>query len=184
MSLISELLFFPLQLAVNFWISLVLVRTWAFATQAPMRQPLGEFIMRLTDFAVLPVRRTINPAGRWDCGSVALTYLVTLAFVVLAGLVFGALLARGGYVWAAVVVLTRWAVYVLIAVLIVQAVLSWTQTNAAAAAFTQALTEPLLAPIRRIVPLAGNVDLSPLVLIVLANMLLIVIDHVSKQAVF
>jgi YggT family protein len=54
--------------------------------------------------------------------------------------------------------------------LIVQAVLSWVNPAAPIAPLINQLTEPLLAPIRRRLPLVGGVDLSPLVLILLAQL--------------
>jgi YggT family protein len=176
--MLAEIGFLLLQTVLGGFASLLLLRAWAYASDAAMRQPIGEFTMRLTDWAVLPLRRVL-PKTRWiDWASLSLAYVVAFVFVVVAGMLLAAFFARAALPLAALVVLLRWAVYLLIAVLIVQAVLSWTQTNAVAARFTAQLTDPLLAPIRKVVPLVGAVDLSPLVLILLANIALIVLTRV------
>jgi YggT family protein len=77
--------------------------------------------------------------------------------------------------WA-VLWLARSVLYLLLGLVILQAILSWVNPFAPLAPAVQQLTEPLLSPIRRFVPLIGGVDLSPLVLVVLLQALLIFID--------
>jgi YggT family protein len=90
------------------------------------------------------------------------------------------LLARspmfGGVFFIALFWLCKWSVYLLIGLLLVQAVLSWVNPQAPIAPVIDLLTRPFLAPVRRFVPLIGGVDLSPLVLIVVAQALLMVLE--------
>ena len=53
--------------------------------------------------------------------------------------------------------------------------------NALAPAF-DALTRPFLRPLRRLLPPVGNVDLTPLVLLVVLYVLLIVVNHLRTAA--
>ena len=69
--------------------------------------------------------------------------------------------------------LARFTIYVLVFALIVQAVLSWVSPHAPVAPLFDALTRPFLRPLRRVVPPLANVDLSPLLLIILLQVLLI-----------
>ena len=62
---------------------------------------------------------------------------------------------------------------------IIYAVLSWVQTDSAMAGVIARMVAPLLKPIRRIVPLVGGVDLSPLVLLVVLQIAGIVLDSVQ-----
>jgi YggT family protein len=61
----------------------------------------------------------------------------------------------------------QWVFYGLIALLIIEAIFSWVNPQAPLAPFVRALNEPLLRPLRRVIPLLGNVDLSPLVALIL-----------------
>jgi YggT family protein len=67
------------------------------------------------------------------------------------------------------------------ALVIVVAVLSWVQTQSPLADLLGRLVAPWLAPIRRIVPLVGGVDLSPLVLLVLLQIAGIVLDQTLRR---
>jgi YggT family protein len=173
--MLAEIGLLILQTLLGGCAALFLLRAWAFATNAPMRQPIGEFTMRLTDWAVLPARRVLPKTAWVDWASVLLAYIAAFVFVLCVALLFGSFGKWFSMPLMAFLLLARWAIWLLIGVLIVQAILSWTQTNAVAARFAALLTDPLLRPIRRVVPMVGPVDLSPLVLIVLANIALIVV---------
>jgi YggT family protein len=67
---------------------------------------------------------------------------------------------------------------------IVQAILSWVNPFAPLAPAIQQLTQPLLAPIRKIIPLVGGVDLSPLALILLLQILLRILDPAVLTGLF
>ena len=139
---------------------------------------LGNFVVALTNWAVKPLRRIIPGVGGFDWSCVFAAFVLQL---VLAGLLVG-LSGRlvetdGGTMammigWFALRGLLRMAVYILIGALILQAVLSWINPYSPLAAPTHQLTRPLLDPIRRFVPLISGIDLSPLVAILLLQVVL------------
>jgi YggT family protein len=75
-------------------------------------------------------------------------------------------------------------IYLIIGLVIVQAILSWVNPFAPLAPAIQQLTQPLLAPIRKIIPLVGGVDLSPLALILLLQILLSILDPAVLTGLF
>jgi len=91
--------------------------------------------------------------------------------------------AFGVVVLLAVFWLVKWSLWLLTALVLLLAILSWVNPHAPIAPTIDTLTRPFLAPIRRIVPLIGGVDLSPLVLILLAQLALTVLQSVMP-AVF
>ncbi len=141
--------------------------------------PLGRFVFALTDWLVLPLRRVLPAMGRWDTASLLSAYLLQLAQFMLLWLLAGAndglfavpILAGFGMV--------RLAISGLTGLLIVHAVLSWVQTASLMADLVERLCAPPLTPIRRLVPLIGGVDLSPLVLLVLLQVAAIVLGHLQ-----
>ena len=141
--------------------------------------PLGRFVFALTDWLVLPLRRVLPAVGRWDTASLISAYLLQLAQFMLLWLLAGAndglfavpILAGFGMV--------RLAISGLTGLLIVYAVLSWVQTASLMADLVERLCAPPLTPIRRLVPLIGGVDLSPLVLLVLLQVAAIVLGHLQ-----
>jgi YggT family protein len=141
--------------------------------------PMGRFIFALTDWLVLPLRRVIPALGRWDMASLAGAFLIQLAqFLILwaltgmaAGLLSVVVLAAFG--------LVRMAISGLTGLVIVYAVLSWVQTRSMVSDLLERLVMPVLIPIRRIVPLVGGVDLSPLVLLLLLQVAAIVLGSIQ-----
>ena len=90
--------------------------------------------------------------------------------------------ALGTIALIALVDLLRYSLYILVFAVIVQAVLSWVNPYTPVAPAFETLTRPFLKPIRRFVPPMGNVDLTPLVLLLLLYVLLIVVNHLRMAA--
>lgn len=144
--------------------------------------PLGRFVFALTDWLVLPLRRVIPAAGRWDLASLVATFLIELAqFSLLwAYTSFGAS-------YASVLILAAFGVVRLVisgltGLVIVYAVLSWVQSNTVLSDIIERLVAPALAPIRRFMPLVGGVDLSPLLLLLLLQVAAIVLGNLQGMA--
>lgn len=146
----------------------VLVRFWMQVVRAPTRNPFAQFSIALTDFAIRPMRRVIPGFFRLDMASL----LVALAFEFVLQVILVALRGFNPFenpgaalpvlLFYAFLQLIRLSVYVFMASILVQAVLSWVSAHHPVAPFFDAMTRPLLAPIRRVIPLIGGVDISPL----------------------
>lgn len=145
--------------------------------------PLGRFVFALTDWLVLPLRRFIPAAGRWDLASLLGAWLIELAQF---SLLWALLDFSASYL--SVLILATFGVVRLVlsgltGLVIVYAVLSWVQSNNTVLYdLIERLVAPFLAPIRRFVPLVGGVDLSPLVLLVLLQVAAIVLGHLQGLA--
>jgi len=145
--------------------------------RAPFRNPVGHALTALTDWAVKPLRRVVPGVGGLDWSTLLCAWLTQFAWLVaLAALTgraeFGAAMVATLALLAGVELLKA-ALWLLIFVVIVQAVLSWTAPDGPLAGVLNALTFRFLAPIRRLVPpLGGTLDLSPLILIVLVQLAL------------
>ena len=145
--------------------------------RAPFRNPLGQAVTALTDWAVKPARRVVPGFKGLDASTLLLAWLaqfawlVALQFLARSGVFDVAVIATLALL--AVVELVKAALWLLIIVVFAQAVLSWTVPDGPFAGALNALTFRFLAPIRRrIPPLGGTLDLSPLILIVLAQLAL------------
>lgn len=144
--------------------------------------PLGRFLFALTDWLVLPLRRVVPAVGRWDLASLVAAYLLLLVQFLLLWLLAGA----GGGLFAVPILaafgLVRLAISGLTGLVIVFAVLSWVPTRSAMSDLIERLCAPPLTPIRRLVPLVGGIDLSPLVLLVLLQIASIALGHLQALA--
>ena len=143
--------------------------------------PMGPFMFALTDWLVLPLRRLLPAVGRWDTASLIAAFLVQLALFGVQWLMLG-----GGAGWISVVVLAlfgvaRMAISALTGLVIVYAVLSWVQTQSQLSGLLERLVAPVLTPIRKMVPLIGGIDLSPLALLLLLQISAIVLGSLQAS---
>lgn len=156
-----------------------LLRAAAWWTQLPARNPLVQFVIALTDWLVKPMRRVLPASRRTDWSSLAGALFVAVTLAALRALMFGSgarVPVFGAVVLLAVFWLVKWALYLLNTLVIVGALLSWVNPHAPIAPLVDRLTAPFLWPIRRVLPLVGGVDLSPVVLIIATQLLLTMVE--------
>ncbi len=178
--MIVEALQFLVQTLGNLFVVAALLRFQMQLFRVPFKNPFAQFIVAVTDFAVKPLRRAIPGLLGLDLATLFLAFLIEF-LVVLIGywlLDFPFALA-GGRIWPvliglALIRLASLAVYLLIGMSLVRAVLSWVNPYSLLMPVVSDLTEPFMRPLRRIIPLVANVDLTPLVLILICQLLLIV----------
>jgi YggT family protein len=176
--MLENALIFLIETILGLFTIALLVRVYMQWARAPQRNPVADFVNALTNFAVLRARRIVPGLWGLDLATLVLAWLVQFIALLLVLVLSGYPLradpgqALAGMALLAVVKLLRLGLYVAIAVLIVQAVLSWVNPYSPVAALTNVLTRPFLRPVQRIVPPIGNVDLSPLVVIVICQLLL------------
>lgn len=175
--MLNEALRFLLNIVCGLLVYSVLLRFMMQWLRAPFRNPLGQAVTVLTDWAVKPLRRVIPGYRGYDWASLVLAWffqalwlagLIALGTGIVSGAVAGLVAAL------AVLELVKAALWIVIVTVFAQALLSWIAPDGPLAGVLNALTFPLLAPIRRVVPpLGGTLDLSPLIVIVLAQLVLI-----------
>ena len=173
-----HVLIFLVDAVVSFFCTLFLLRFLMQVTRVSFAGQFGDFVVKLTNWAVKPLRRVIPGIGGMDWASlVAALALQILLSALVVGLAGPSLAVDGGAMalmalWFAVRTLLRLAIYIVIGALILQAVLSWINPHSPLAAPASQLTGPILDPIRRLVPLVASIDLSPLVAILLLQAVL------------
>ena len=152
-----------------------LLRLYMQVQRIPFGNPVGRFIFALTDWIVLPLRRVLPSYRKWDTASLIAAYLLELAQFGILWLMVG----RGGGALVPVLALfglVRLVISGVIGLVIVYAILSWVHTASSMLQDLVArLAEPLVRPVRKLIPLVGGVDLSPLVVIVLLQIVAIVL---------
>jgi len=154
----------------------------AIAMAARSGNPLGRFIFALTDWLVLPLRRVLPAMGRWDTSSLVAAFLLELSQFSLLWLLMSMTGSYGSVIILAAFGLVRLVISGLTGLVIVYAVLSWVQARSVMSDVIERLVAPILSPVRRVVPLLGGVDLSPLVLLVLLQIAAIVLGHLQASA--
>ncbi|MBN4674846.1 YggT family protein [Pandoraea nosoerga] len=171
-----------LDLVFSLFGALLLLRVWMQMTRLPPRNPLSQGIFQFTNWIVLPLRRVLPGVGGIDWACVVGAWLCAVVYLVLITAVVGVspvtVFPRGLLV--ALVLVAKWGGANLVMWLtLLMAVLSWVNPRATAMPILQHLLDPLLRPLRRVIPMLGGFDLSPLALFVLMQILLIVLARLS-----
>ena len=154
-----------------------LLRLYMQMQRIPFGNPVGRFIFALTDWVVLPLRRVLPSYRKWDSASLIAAYLFELAqFAILALLIGGGFASVPGL---ALFGLVRLVISGAIGLVIVYAILSWVQADSPIADVIDRLCAPMLRPFRRMIPLVGGFDLSPLALLVLLQVAAIIVANLQ-----
>jgi YggT family protein len=180
--MLNQIAYFLLELAAGLIGGACLLRAYMQAQRVSFGNPIGRFVLAITDWLVLPLRRGLPKGARWDLASLLAAWLVKLAQFTLVWLLAGRMLV--GWGWGPVLAsfgLVQMAISGLSALLILYAVLSWVQPGGGSplAYVVERLCAPLLAPFRKVMPLVGGVDLSPLALLVLLQIAVIVLANLQ-----
>lgn len=172
-----EALYFIVNSILSFVVYAFLLRFLLQLVRADFRNPLARAVLVLTNWLVLPLRRVIPPVGRFDTASLVALLAVQLGITLLVYQLFAPAGPALPFVALAIQALLRLVVITLwfyIVIIFLYALLSFIapSTYSPAVGLLSALCEPLLAPLRRILPTLGGLDFSPLVAIVLLRALL------------
>ena len=155
-----------------------LLRLYMQYQRIPFGNPVGRFIFALTDWIVLPLRRVLPGYKRVDLSSLIAAYLFELAHYGILALMIGR--GYGAVPVLALFGLVRLAISGVIGLVIVYAILSWVQADSPIVDVIDRLTAPMLRPFRRVIPLVGGFDLSPLALLVVLQVLVIIVANLQE----
>jgi len=152
----------------DLYIMVVLLRIWLQAARADFYNPFSQFIVKATQSVVGPLRRVIPSVGSLDLATLLFAYLLcVIKFVILILIANGTLVFSVDFLLFGLLSLVKAAGGLLFWVLLLRAILSWVSQGRSPIEYLfNQLTEPMLAPIRRILPPMGGFDLSVLVLFI------------------
>lgn len=181
--MLANLLMLILEAVFGFFTVALLARFYMQWSRVSFRNQIGAFVVALTDWIVVPARRFIPGLMGLDLASLTLAWLtqtlLVLAELWLRGFSVGQTAAAGALAVLLIgfIETIKTMIWLLIGVVIAAAVLSWISPYAALAPFLNALARPFLRPFQRIVPPIANVDLSPLVLLLALQVVLMVLAY-------
>lgn len=176
--MIAQAGLFLLDAVVGFLSVALLLRFYMQAFRVSFGNQIGSFVVQLTNWLVKPLRKFLPGFYGLDLASLLPAYfLQVLMLIAVFSLRMGLdelplehLLAL--VFWQGVLATLRLSIYILITALIVQAVISWVNPYSPLAQPAAQLTRPFVAPIQRLVPPIAGIDLSPLVAILLLQVVL------------
>jgi YggT family protein len=155
--------------------AVLLLRFWAQAARVRPPDSIAGLIFKLSNWLVLPLRRVMPALGGYDWSSLVGTMLVA-AIAVMAAVWQTPFFNAQFVLLLSVQQLLNWVAYGFMGLLLIEVVFSWINPHAPLAPFISALNDPLLRPLRRIIPPLGGIDLSVLAALVLLRVVLQVLN--------
>jgi len=182
MSAIYAVLVYLVQTLLGLFLIAMLLRFLLQLVRADFYNPISQFVVKLTNPLVVPLRRLIPGYAGIDFASLVLTLVLQLAFVAIVSLLrFGAIPPLAtlllGSALGVVALLVQFYFFALLAMII----LSWIAQGSRNPAIhlLYQITEPVMAPFRKLLPPMGGLDFSPIIVFILINVLQIVIQHMA-----
>lgn len=163
----------------------LILRAWMFAIRLHPFNPYSQAILKVSDWLIVPIRKIIPVSGHFDwpsiiaCWITGIVYLFASWLIAMGGMfplsasVFGPLLLAGLFI------ALKWVFNLIVWITLIQAVLSWINPLSPIMPVLYTLTAPLLDPIRKVMPRTGGIDFSPLVLLVVAQIIMMVLNHLA-----
>ncbi len=175
--MISTALNFLLTTLASLLTLLFLLRFFMQLCKASFKNPLGQMVISLTDFVVKPTRKLVPSLRKIDLSTLLLAFLTQLllniCFLKLRGLPFSIEehSAWPNLIGLGLIGVLRTSLDLFFYVLMLQVILSWVNPHTPITDVLNSLTKPILAPIQRILPTASGIDFSPMVALILIQML-------------
>jgi len=171
-------IYFIVETLIGLYQVLLLLRLLMQLTRADFRNPIGRGIVQLTDPVIMPLRRALPPMGKIDSASLVAIIIVAALKFWLLRLLIGFGFPDPFFVLRAVALdLLRLVLKTYLISIILNAILSFVAPGnySPAQSILTALCNPVLNPIRRVIPAVAGLDLSPLWACIAIQALLLII---------
>jgi YggT family protein len=178
--MLAQTLIFLITTVGDLFVLALLLRFILQWLRAPARNQLSEFVAALTDFIVRPARRVIPGWWGLDVATFVLAWLVAALQLWLVLQIKGyelgsaAGISLAALAGLAALEIARLTIYVVMVAVILQAVLSWVNPYNPLGPLLGSVTRPFLRPFQQRLPMIANVDLSPLFVLLICQLLLAV----------
>lgn len=165
----------------NLYLMVVILRLWLQLARADFYNPFSQFIVKATHPIVGPLRRVIPSLGRFDTATLVLAISVAALKLIVLSLIVGGSINPIAIAILSVIDVIKETLSLMFWVLLLRAVLSWISQGQSPIEYAlYQLTEPLLTPIRRIIPPIGGLDLSVLIAIIALQFLQLLLQDTFR----
>ena len=182
MNALSDILVYLIQTLLGLFLLAMLLRFLLQLVRADFYNPISQFLVKVTNPLVLPMRKVIPGYAGLDLASLLLAVLLQLLAIV-------AILLLSGNGIPTVPLLLIWSILGVISLLVniyffallAMIILSWVApgSNHPAIYLLYQITEPVMAPLRKLLPPMGGLDFSPILVFVLINIIQIALRHLA-----
>ena len=156
---------FLISTALELYTMVMLLRIWMQWARCDFYNPLAQFVVKATQPIVGPLRRILPSMGPIDTASLVMAFVLSL----IKSMVLFMVITFQPIIWiSAVLILVKTVGSLIFWVLLVMAIMSWVSQGRSPIEYVLIqLADPLLRPIRRLLPAMGGIDFSPMILVLL-----------------
>ncbi len=174
---------FIISTLLGLYIIIIVLRFLLQVIRADFYNPLSQFIVKATNPLLIPMRRFIPGLFGLDMASLTLAYLVQVLELFLLFFIKGGQFPILLLFWLAIGQIVSLFLYIYLIAILIQAVMSWISPGSynPMTELIKQLTEPVLAPARKILPPFSGLDLSPLLVIIGLNLLIMMVPFLFGQ---
>lgn len=170
-------LLFLINTIFDLYLFVLVIRIVLVYVRANYFDSITQFIVKLTDFLVKPLRRVIPNVRNIELSSIVLALIIEMIkFICISMLTFGMPTIVGLFVLA-IGDLLKLFLQTFFYAIILQVILSWVQPQSLGNRLLIQFTSPLMYPLQRIIPPISGIDISPLIAIILLQLVLILIAN-------
>ncbi len=178
--MLHEIFTFVIDTVTGLFAGFLLLRFWMQAQRVRPPAGLAQAIFQMTDWLVHPIRRIVPGFRGYDWATLIAAFLVAVLAMV-ADVWLMAQFSINTVLLLAMFRMLQWILYGLMALLVLEAVFSWVNPHAPLAPFIRALNEPMLSRLRRLIPPLGGLDFSPLVALIVLQVIVKVLGEVFAR---
>ena len=169
----SNALFYLVTTLFEVYLWIVMLRIILQFVRADFYNPISQLVWQVTQPIVRPMQTVLPKVGQYDTAACVLLILIATVYVFVATALLGYNVTVFGAIWYALLKVVVLTLNLYTFSLVIQAILSWVGpgVNNPAGSILWSLNEPLLRPVRRVIPPFSGLDLSPLLVIVVLQFL-------------
>lgn len=182
MGAFNEIFIYLVQTALTLYMLAMLLRFLLQLVRADFYNPISQFLVKVTNPLVIPLRKVIPGLGGLDLASLLLALLLQMLCIIVLMALYGLGLPNP-------VLLLLWSALGLIGLLVkiyffallAMIILSWLAPGSGnpAVFLLYQITEPVMAPFRKLLPAMGGMDFSPILVFILINVIQIALHHMA-----
>lgn len=184
MTALSDIFVYLVYVFFGLYLLAMLLRFLLQLVRADFYNPISQTLVKMTNPLVIPVRKILPGYGGLDLASLLLALVLQMLMIALLVLLqTGALLAPVPLLLASGLGIAAYLVKIYFFALLAMIILSWIAPggNNPALYLLHQITEPVMAPFRKILPPMGGLDLSPILVFVLINVIQIALGHIARS---
>lgn len=192
MTALSEILGYLVQTLLSMYLIAMLLRFLLQMVRADFYNPISQFLVKVTNPLVIPLRKVIPGFGGVDIASLVLALVLQMlgiiAILLLKGVPAGSIFLAPGnllqlLIWSVLGVVGL-LVNIYFFALLGMIILSWVAPGSQHPAIylLHQITEPVMAPVRKALPSMGGLDFSPILVFILINVIQIALRHMAVAA--